>query len=136
MRDRGKELVPESRPVGNQRSEEAAVVVGVGIERRGGFVERAVDEGRRAVVERMGDGRRRLDQRQVELERTEERRSGDERMDGRADVVAEARERQLCRARPAADRLSRLVDSDRASGLRERDRRREAVWPGADDDRV
>jgi hypothetical protein len=57
-------------------------------------------------------------------------------MDRRADVVAEARERQLCSARSTADRLLRFEDADRASGLRERDSGREPIRPGADDDRV
>ena len=134
--NRSQERLLESRPVGDQRSEEVAVGIGVRTERGGGFFERAVDESRGTVVERMREDRRRLDQRQVELERTEERRSGDQRMDGRADVMAEARERQLCGARSAADRLSRLADPDRAPGLRERDRRSEAVRPRANDDRV
>jgi len=136
MRDRAEELSLESRPVGDKRSEKVAVVIGVRAELGRSLVERAMNEDRRTVVERMRDGRRRFDQRQVELERTEERRSGDERMDRRADIVAEARKRELRRARPAADRLSRLVDPDRASGLRESDRRSEAVWPRADDDGV
>jgi len=66
--NRSQERLLESRPVGDQRSEEVAVVVGVRTERGGGLVERALDENRRAVVERVCDGYRRFDQGQVELE--------------------------------------------------------------------
>jgi hypothetical protein len=57
-------------------------------------------------------------------------------MNGRAHVVAKARKRELGGARPAADRLPRLEDEDRAPGLRERDRSREPVRARADDDGV
>jgi hypothetical protein len=57
-------------------------------------------------------------------------------MDGRADVVAKAGERQLGSPRPAADRLPRLEDEDRPAGLRKRDRSGEPVGPGTDDDGI
>jgi hypothetical protein len=57
-------------------------------------------------------------------------------VDRRADVVPEAGERQLGRARAAADAVLRLEDEDRASGLRESDRGGEPVRAGADDDCV
>src|SRR4051794_5020213 len=93
----------------------------------------ATDERRRAVVERMRERRRRLDQVELELERPEERRRSSEGMDGRADVVAKARERQLRSPGSTADRVARLEDEDRASCLREGHRSRQAVRPGPDD---
>jgi hypothetical protein len=57
-------------------------------------------------------------------------------VDRRADVVPEARERQLGGPNTSPDRLLSLDDEDRSTGLRQRDRGREAVWPRADDDRV
>jgi hypothetical protein len=57
-------------------------------------------------------------------------------MNRRAGVVAEARQRQLECASAAADRVLRLEDEDRSSGLRERDGGGEPVRAGADDDGV
>src|SRR5439155_7444324 len=57
-------------------------------------------------------------------------------MNGGADIVNEARPRQLRRAHPAADRLLRLEHQHRSARARENDRRAEAVGPRADDDRV
>ncbi len=57
-------------------------------------------------------------------------------MDRGADVVPESRKRQLCSARPAADRLLRLDDADGPSGLGERDRSSEAVRARPDDNGV
>jgi hypothetical protein len=50
--------------------------------------------------------------------------------------MAEAGERQLGRARPAADCLAGLEDEDRTAGLGEGERGGEAVRPRADDDGV
>jgi hypothetical protein len=60
----------------------------------------------------------------------------DQGVDRRAHVVSEPRQRQFSRASSAPDRLLALEDPDRSSGLRERDRGREPVRPGADDDGV
>jgi len=57
-------------------------------------------------------------------------------MDRRADVVAEAGQRQLRGARPAADRVPRFEDEDRASRLGEGDGGGQPVRAGADDDGV
>jgi hypothetical protein len=57
-------------------------------------------------------------------------------MNRRADVVAEAWNCEFGGTRAAADRVLRLHDEDRASGLRQGDRRREPVRARADDDRV
>jgi hypothetical protein len=57
-------------------------------------------------------------------------------MHGGTDVVAEAGQRQLGRARAAANRLLRFEDQYRPAGLGERDCGGEPVGPGSDDDRV
>jgi hypothetical protein len=101
-------------------------------ERPGGALH---DEGG-AVVERMRERGGRVDPFDVEPEGVEERRRRAERVDRGADVVSEARERQLQRPCAAADRLLRLEDEDGASGLREGDGGGEPVRPRADDDRV
>jgi hypothetical protein len=98
--------------------------------------QRAPKEHRCSIVERVRECDERFDQVEVETERTKERRCSCSRMDRRTEVVAEARERQLCGARSTTDRLLRFDDADRASGLRERDRGREAVRARADDDGV
>ena len=77
-----------------------------------------------------------LDQVELEFERPEEGRCGSERMDRRADVMAETGKCQLGRACAAPNRLARLEDEDRTAGLGEGDRGGEAVRPRADDDGV
>jgi len=79
---------------------------------------------------------RRLDPLDAEAERPKERRCRAERVDGRADVVPEPGERQLERARAAADRVLRLEDEDGPSGLGEGDGGGEPVRACADDDGV
>jgi hypothetical protein len=77
---------------------------------------------------------RRMDQ--IELERTQERRGGGERMNGRADVVPKSRQRQLGRARSAADLVLRLEQENGATRFGKRYRGGEPVRPCADDDGV
>jgi hypothetical protein len=84
----------------------------------------------------MRDGHGRLDQVESELERAEEGRGDESRVDRRADVVPESGQCQIQSPRPAADRLLRLDDADGAPGLSKRDRGREAVGAGPYDDRV
>jgi hypothetical protein len=74
------------------------------------LVERAPDQQRGAVVERVREGGGRLDPVHAQIERAEERRRSGRRMNRRADVMAEARKRQFRRARSAADGLGRLED--------------------------
>ena len=57
-------------------------------------------------------------------------------MDRGAHVVAKAGERELCGTRAAADRFCRLEHEDGTARLRKRDRGRQSVWTGADDDGV
>jgi len=136
VRDRAQELVLKPRPVPDEGTEQAEVGVRVRAEPCSGLVQRPANEDRRAVVERVGERRGRGDPFEVQTERPEERRRGGERVDRGADVVTKAGQRQLRSARAAADRVLRLEDENRATGLRQRERRREAVRTRADDDRV
>ena len=96
----------------------------------------AADEECGAVVEGVRQRGRRLDPLDVEIERVEERGCDRERMDRGAHVVTESRKCQLRRARSTADCFPRFEDEDGTFRLRERDRGREPVRPGADDDCV
>ena len=84
----------------------------------------------------MSDRRGRLDQVEVELQRTEERGGRESRMDCGANVVPKSRKRQLRGACPAPDGLVRLDNANRSPGLCERDRSSKAVRPCPDDDSV
>ena len=73
----------------------------------------------------MGERERRFDPlepERAELERTEERRCGAHRMEGRAQVVDETGKGELRRAAAAADRVVRFDDGDRATVSRQLDR--------------
>ena len=139
------EVVDELLPAGCERPHEraigvaVAVAVAVAVEAVGRLVDRTVQRDRRAVVERMRDrdlgvGEREpvLGQRQAAQERRRER----ERVDGGAHVVAESGQGQLRAAEAAADRRRGLEHEHRAARLGERDRRRQAIRPRADDDRI
>lgn len=108
---------PVAGPV--ERLEQAAVGSGVGAEAACRLFDRALQHHRRAVLERVGERRLRLHQleavlgqRQAAQERGRERK----RMDGRAGVVREARQRELLRAEPppTASAPSRTVTRRRA----------------------
>ncbi len=123
----------------DERAQQTAPCLAVGAEAGRGVLERALEHDRRAVVERVREGRRRLDPLDPVLDErhgAEERRRDPERVDRRAGVVVEARERQLLGAHAAADGVPCLEHEHRAAGAREHDRRREPVRPRTDDDRV
>jgi hypothetical protein len=87
----------------------------------------------------MSEWRGRVDELETvvgEREVAKGRRGCAERVEGRADVVDEPRERELGGARAAPDRLLRLADEDGPARPRERDGGREPVRPGPDDDGV
>ena len=71
-----------------------------------------------------------------ERERAEERRAGNERVDRRAEVVDEARKRQLGRPRAAAGLVGALAHENLEALAGERDRGCEPVGARADDDGV
>jgi hypothetical protein len=136
MGERAEHLSLEPFPVGEERLEQTPVRTAVFAKRCCRVVHRAMHEDRATVVEWMCERRRRVDELQSEVQRAKEGRRGAERVDGRADVVPEARKRQLARACATPDGVLRFQDQDRPAGLSESDRGREAVRPRADDDRV
>ena len=104
-----------------------------------GLGDRAANDDRGAVVERMRERRRRMNELEPmfgERQRAKERRRERERVDRGADVVHEAGLGQGGRPRASADRRRGLVDADGSSGARERDRGGETVRARSDDDRV
>ena len=138
QRQRRRQVVDDGQAALDQRRHQPAPRGTVGAETGRGVVDRAVQQ-RGAAVERVGQRDRRvapahtvLGERQV----TQRRRAEAERVDRRADVVAEARLGQLGGAAATARRRGRLEHDDSATGLGHRDRRDEAVGPGADDDGV
>ena len=126
----------EHGPGSDRPGEELSVGVSIDTEAACSRLERAVHHDRRSVVQRVRQRGRRFHHGQIELEPTEERRRWDERVDRRADVVPEPRQRQFSSASAAADRRLTFEDANRSSRLRERDRGCEPVRPGADDDGV
>ena len=93
-------------------------------------LDRSMNDGARPIVEGVREHRSRLDPFEAvrfERQRAKERRLGRERMNRRADVVHEARQSQLCRANAAAEGRLGFENDDLAAGLRDDDRRGEAV---------
>jgi hypothetical protein len=83
----------------------------------------------------MSQGDRWLDERKpmvTQRQRRQERRGDGQRMDGRADVVQEAGQRELGRAHSPTDALLRLEQRDHAARPGEADRRGQPVGTGAD----
>ena len=133
------EQVGQVLPVPDGRAQQAAVGLGIAPESGCGLRDGAVEGDGRPVVERVRE--RDLGVREGEAvggqrQRAQEGGRQRERVDRRAHVVPESRQRQLGRPRPAADRLRRLQHAHRAAGLCERDRGGQAVRAGADHDGV
>ena len=136
---RREDVLEQRLGIAGERREEPPPARLVLAEPAHGRVRRALEQGRGSVVERVRERRRRLDPLEAvlrERQRAEERRRDAERVDRRADVVDESRQRQLGRARAAAHGVGRLEHAHRDPGPRQHDRRRQPVRPGADDDRV
>ena len=112
----------------------ARYAAAVGAEAAAVVLERALEHGRRPVVEGVRGRRARVYPLDRRVEQPEDRARAAHRMHRGADVVEEARERQLRRARAAADLLLRLVDDDLEPGARKRHRAREPVRPRPDHD--
>jgi hypothetical protein len=137
--DGTKDVVEDFAGVLGERRHEIAVRLPVFAEARRGGVDGLFERRRRAVVEGMGDRGRRPGPFQTmlgERQGAQERRDDAHRMDGRADVVAEAGQGHLFGARAAADRGVPLEDDNGEAGLGQDDRRGQAVRAGADYDCV
>jgi hypothetical protein len=126
----------ERGPSSDRAGEKLSVGISIDTQAARGRVERAVHHDCRAVVQRVRQRGWRLHHGQIELEPTEEGRRWDQRVDRRADIVLEPRQRQFSSSSATADRRLTFEDANRSSGLRKRDRSCEPVRPGADDDGV
>jgi hypothetical protein len=122
-------------PVLDERRDELTVRATVSAELLHGRVDVALERDGGPVVERMRRRRIGVNPLQRQLELAEERRVLGHRMDRGADVVHEARQRELLRVHAAADRLLLLVDDDVQAGAGEHDGGREPVRSGTDDGR-
>ena len=92
-----------------------------------------------AVGQRVGQRQARmhpLDAEPLQLDGSKEGRRDGERMNGRTDVMLEARTRQLLGAGAAAQLLRGLHHEYRSPGPRQLDRRRETVRPRTDHDGI
>ena len=119
----------------DERFKKATVDPSVAAERGDRLIHVAVKRSSVPIIERVCDCDFGFDPFKPEAfqrQQVEERRAGAERMNRRADIVDEARPRQLRRAHPAADCVVRFQHKHRKPGARTRDRRRQPVRPGAD----
>ena len=133
------DMVLEKRPVGRHTVEDPPVGRTVLPETGGGLGDGAVDENRLLVLEGVGESHGSVNPFEPvigEGEGAEERRSGGEGVDGRADVVMEAREGELAGAGTSADLVGALDDEDRGAGGGEGHRRRKPVGARSDHDGV
>ncbi len=127
------------RPRFDDGAEGSAIRGGVFFQVVGRLVERRVHRSRRPVVHRVRQHDWRRDPVEAvlgERQRAKEGRRRRERVNGRADVVDEARQRQLGGPHAAADGRFRFVDDNLSAKLREHDGGGEAVRARTDDDRV
>ena len=133
------EQVTEQRPgLPHERLDHAAVGRTVGPEAGRRLRDRALEQHRRPVVERMrqrSGGMRELEPVLGERQAPEQRRRLRQSVHGRARVVHEAGQGQLGRAAAAADRRLALQDGDAAPGGGQHDGGGEPVRAGADDGR-
>ncbi len=109
-------------PAFDERRHELAVRFAVLAQRGAGLLQRWVKRRRRAVVEGMRHGDLRLNPFQPvpgQRQGLEKRRPEGQRMDGRAEVVDKAGQRQFARTRAAAEGGLRFEHADAATGLRE-----------------
>ncbi len=136
---RAEQIADQLLPRVGERSHEPAVGPRIGAEAVRGLGDRPVQHDRASVVERVGERDLRMHELEPVLAQRQpahEGRADHERVDRRADVVAEAGLRQLLGAGAPADRRRRLEHQHRAPRLCDRDRRGEPVRARADDDRV
>ena len=121
----------------DERREQASVGAAVPAERARRVLQRARRGGGPSAVKRMGERDRGASQRHPSgWVLAEERRRGEEGMNRGAEVVPEARQRELLGAAPAPRRLRPLVNRDFQPRARERQRGGEPVGARANNDRV
>ena len=126
-------------PAAQERPQQQHIGALVDAERGGRVGHGAGQRGRGPVRERVRQRQVRLDPGQpVLLQRPGPKHRGAhaERVDGRARIVPEPRQRQLLGAGPAAHGVRAFAEHHLEAGLRQRDRRGETVRPRAHHDRV
>ena len=126
----------DGTPACRERTNQPAVRIGVRAESLSRLVDAPHEQRSLLVVERMRDARGRLEPLHVEVELAEACGRTSERMNRRANVVAESGQRQLLGPHAAANSVFRFVHDDVEPGASKRDRRCESVRTGADDDRA
>ena len=127
---RRQHIVGELSPDANERRMKPPPVIAPRAQPVRGRVERALQDRGGAVVERVRQGRRRLDPRESQVgqrEGAEERRGEGERVDRGADVVGEPRQGELVGPEAATHRRLRFPEQRPDPGARQGDRGREPV---------
>ena len=120
----------EALRVAQERLDELPVRGSIHAQLVTGLVERRPEHDRRLVVERVSHRGRRDDPTKpmgFERQRAKKRGQNPHGVHGRANVVLEARERQLCRACPSSELVTRFQHQHRRSRLRQGDRGRQPV---------
>src|SRR5205823_3933089 len=123
--ERAKRVGGKVVPFGHESRDKPSVRPPIATEVRGRRVDRSLEEDSRPVIERVREGRGRLDPLESlprEIELAEERRRSAERMECGANVVHESGKGQLTGATAASDRLVRLIHGDGVALAHELDR--------------
>ena len=137
--ERAEELLDDALPIAGKRPHEAPIRPRIPAELTRRRSNIALHHHSRAIVERMGQGRGRLDPRQAVLgqrQATPQRRCDAQRVESRTRVMHESRQGQLGRAQPAANRPGALEHQHRTAGARQGDGGSQAVGAGANDDSI
>lgn len=129
---RGEQLNDEGVPIPNERLHQLLIRGSVATKSCRGCANGAFQNRGCAVVKRMGYRGGRVDVMEsvlIQRQGAKKRRTGGERMHRRADVVNEARQRQLCGASTAAYCFCGFANEHGAARARQSDRGRQTVRP-------
>jgi hypothetical protein len=133
--ERPEDVLGENWPVPHQWRHQGPAGALIPPEAPSRRLDRTLQEHGRAVVQRVCQGMRRVDEFEfvrVKCQRAEERGSGGERVDRGTDIVKEARQRESGGAGAAPDAARRFEDEDRAARSCHGDGGREAIRTRAD----
>jgi hypothetical protein len=136
VRDRAEDFRGEGRPVFREWLHKAAPGFSILTECGLGVGKIAFEGDGRSIVERVGEGCHAVDPVQsviCEWKRGEKGRPHGKRVNGGAEIVAEAGEGEWQRASRSTRLSLGLENFDTKPGLRENDRGSEAVGPGSND---
>ena len=132
---RRQHFVTQARPGFDQRLDEAPPGFPIGAEAGGGRIDGALQQDGGAIVQRMGQRGFRVDPFETvrgQRELFEAGGADGHGMDGGAEIVGEAGERESGGTRAAADLGRGFVDRDRVPGARQQNGGSQAVGAGAD----